>query len=65
MWRMKLNFGKFQSANLPILAAVAILLMACFPIRFLAQQPGQKTFSSPEDASNALVTAAQSNDEKI
>ena len=31
---------------------------------FLAQQPGQKTFSSPEDASNALVAAAQSNDEK-
>src|SRR5208283_4857422 len=30
----------------------------------MAQQPGQKTFSSPEDASNALVTAAQSNDEK-
>jgi hypothetical protein len=30
----------------------------------MAQQPGQKTFSSPEDASNALVTAAQNNDEK-
>jgi len=64
MRRMKLNFDKFQSANLPILAAVAILLTVCFPIRSMAQQPGQKTFSSPEDASNALVTAAQSNDEK-
>jgi hypothetical protein len=30
----------------------------------MAQQPGQKTFSSPEEASNALVTAVQSNDEK-
>jgi hypothetical protein len=30
----------------------------------LAQQQGQKTFSSAEEASNALVTAAQSNDEK-
>ena len=30
----------------------------------MAQQPGQKTFSSPEDASHALVTAAQNNDEK-
>jgi hypothetical protein len=30
----------------------------------MAQQPGQKTFSSPEDASNALFTATQSNDEK-
>ena len=64
MRRTKLNFDKFQWANLPILAAVAILLTACFPIRSMAQQPGQKTFSSPEDASNALVTAAQSNDEK-
>jgi hypothetical protein len=64
MRRTKLNFDKFQWANLPILAAVAILLTACFPIRSVAQQPGQKTFSSPEDASNAFVTAAQSNDEK-
>ena len=64
MRRMKLNFDKFQSANLPILAALAILLTACFPIRSTAQQAGQKTFSSPEDASNALVTAAQNNDEK-
>jgi hypothetical protein len=62
MRRTKLNFGKFQWANLPILAAVAILLI--FPIRSVAQQPGQKTFSSPEDASNAFFTAAQSNDEK-
>jgi hypothetical protein len=30
----------------------------------MAQQSGQKTFSSPEEASNELVTAAQSNDEK-
>jgi hypothetical protein len=30
----------------------------------MAQQPGQKTFSSPEDASSALVAAAQDNDEK-
>ena len=62
MRRTKLNLDRFQWANLPILAAV--LLTACFPIRSMAQQRGQKTFSSPEDASNALVTAAQSNDEK-
>ena len=62
MRRTKLNFDRFQWANLSILAAV--LLTACFPIRSMAQQPGQKTFSSPEDASNALVTAAQSNDAK-
>jgi hypothetical protein len=30
----------------------------------MAQQPGQRTFSSPEEASNAFVTAMQGNDEK-
>ena len=30
----------------------------------MAQQPGQKTFSSAEEASNALVAAARNNDEK-
>ena len=45
-------------------AAIAILSMARFPARSMAQQPGQKTFSSPEDATNAFVTAAQNNDEK-
>ena len=64
MRRTKLNFDKFHWANLPKLAAVAILLTGCFPTRSMAQQPGQKTFSSAEEASNALVTAAQSNDEK-
>ena len=63
MRRMKLNFDKFPWANLTKLAAVAILLVGCFPTHSMAQQPGQKTFSSPEDASNALVTAVQSNDE--
>src|SRR6202035_2521747 len=64
MQRTKLNFDKSHWANLPKLAAIAILLTWCFPARFMAQQQGQKTFSSPEDASNALVAAAQSNDEK-
>jgi hypothetical protein len=61
---MKLSLAKIHWANLAELAAVAILLTACFPTRSMAQQPGQKTFASPEDASNALVTAAQNNDEK-
>ena len=64
MRRTKVNFDKFHWANLPKLAVVAILLTVCFPARSTAQQPGQKTFSSAEEASNALVTAAQSNDEK-
>ena len=60
----KLNFDKFHSATFPKLAAVAILLMGCLPTRSMAQQPGQKTFSSAEEASNALVAAVRSNDEK-
>jgi len=35
------------------------------PAHSVAQQKGQKTFSSPEDASTALVTAAQNNDEEV
>ena len=64
MRRTKLNFDKFHWASLPKLAVVALLLTVCFPTRSTAQQPGQKTFSSAEEASNALLTAAQSNDEK-
>jgi hypothetical protein len=50
--------------NLAKLAAVAILVAGCFVTYSIAQQTGQKTFSSPEDASSALITALQSNDEK-
>jgi Protein of unknown function (DUF2950) len=64
MQRTKLNFGGFRRANVSKLAAVAILLAACFPARSVAQQQGQETFSSAEEASKALVAAAQSNDEK-
>jgi hypothetical protein len=62
MRRTKRNFDKFPWADLSKLAAVAVLLI--FSIRSVAQQPGQKTFSSPEEASNALVAAMQNNDEK-
>jgi len=64
MRRTKLSTDKFHWANLPELAAVAILLTGCVSILSVAQQPGQKTFSSAEEASNALVTAERSNDEK-
>jgi hypothetical protein len=64
MRRTKLKFDKFHWGNVPKVAAVAIVLTVCFATRSMAQQPGQKTFSSPEDGSNALVAATQSNDEK-
>ena len=68
MRRVKLNFDwnfdRLHWANLPKVAAVAIVLTACLCAGSMAQQPGQKTFSSAEGASQALVTAAQNNDEK-
>ncbi len=64
MRRTKLRLDKSHRANLPILAALTVLLAACFPSLSMAQQTGQKTFSSAEDASNALVAAAKNNDEK-
>src|SRR5271166_5590288 len=64
MRRAKLNFQQFHWADLPKFLVVAIFLTACLTTRSMAQQPGQKTFSSAEEASNALVMAAQSNDEK-
>jgi len=64
MRRAKLNFKKHYWSHLPKIIAAAVLLTACIPARSLAQQQGQKTFSSPEEASNALVSAAQNNDEK-
>jgi hypothetical protein len=64
MRRTKLNFDRFHWAGLSKRAAVAILLTGCLPFRSMAQQPGQKTFSSAEAASNALVAALQSNNEK-
>ena len=55
---------KFRELYWVRLASAAILVAACLPQRSVAQQPGQKTFSSPQDASKALVAAAESNDEK-
>jgi Protein of unknown function (DUF2950) len=62
MKRVKLNLDKFQWVNLA--AVVVLVLMGCFAIRSVAQQAGQKTFKSAEEASAALFKAAQSNDEK-
>jgi hypothetical protein len=64
MRRTRLNFGKLDWTNLLEMAAVGILLAGGFPVRSVGQQQGQKTFSSPENAINALVTAAQNNDEE-
>ena len=62
MRRTKLNSDKFHWASLTKLALVAMLLTVCVPSRSMA---GQKMFSSAEEATSALVTAAQANDEKM
>ena len=63
MRRTNLNFENFHWANLAGMTGLALFLMGWVPDLSLAQQPGQKTFSSPEVASLALVTAVQNNDE--
>jgi len=44
--------------------AVPMILTGLLSTRSMAQQPGQKTYGSPEEAGLALVTAAQKNDGK-
>ena len=53
-----------ELSDLLKIAALAMLLFACFAVDSPAQQKGQKTFSSPEEASKAVVAALQNNDEK-
>ena len=64
MRRTNLNLEEFHWTNLLKLAVIAIVLTACFATRAMAQQQSQKTFSSADEAANALVTAEQNNDGK-
>src|SRR5208283_4142312 len=66
MRRAKLNFDGFHGANSPKLAAIvfALFVAACLSTPARAQQAGQKTFASAQEAANAVVAAAESNDEK-
>jgi hypothetical protein len=64
MRRAMLILEQSHRARISKLAAVAMLLTGSVAGSARAQQAGQKTFSSPEEASKAFVAAAQSNDEK-
>jgi Protein of unknown function (DUF2950) len=64
MRQTKLNGNIREFSDLLKIAALATLLFACFAVDSAAQQKGQKTFSSPEEASKAVVAALQNNDEK-
>jgi hypothetical protein len=60
----KLNVNQLSWANLSKFVAVIAVLGGCIPVISVAQQKGQKTFASSEEAANALVQATQSNDEQ-
>src|ERR1700677_5191434 len=64
MQRAKLNLNKSHWADLGAFAGVVVLALGCFASPSMAQQTGQKTFKSPEEAGEALFKAAQSNDGK-
>jgi len=64
MRQTKLNRKTREFSDLMRIVALATLLFACFAADSAAQQRGQKTFSSPEEASKAVVAALQDNDEK-
>lgn len=64
MRQTKRNFKHFCWGGLIEFATAAVILIGCFPASSAAQEKGQKTFSSAEEASHALVIAVQSNDEK-
>jgi hypothetical protein len=64
MRRATLNIKESQRAIFAPAAFAMILAAGCFPQRSMGQQPGEKTFSSPEEAGKALVAAIQNNDEK-
>jgi hypothetical protein len=64
MQRTKLNSGKFECGIFSRLAVAAILGGICFCTASVAQQHGQQTFPSAEDAASALVAAMQGNDQK-
>src|ERR1700728_5482788 len=63
MRQAKMKIDISHRVNRPA-ALVFVFLTGLFAGSAVAQQPGQKTFSSAEAASNAFVTAAQNNDEK-
>ena len=64
MRQTKLKCKTIELRDLLKITVLATLLFACFLTDSAAQQKGQRTFSSPEEASKAFVDAAQNNDEK-
>lgn len=59
-----MRLGVAGRGNFLRMAVAAILLAGLFAAASRAQQAGQKTFASPEEASKAFYAAAKNNDEK-
>jgi hypothetical protein len=64
MWQTKLQLRDSSWGYFPKVVMVAVLLTGSLAAGSLAQEKGQKTFSSAEEASQALVRAFQSDNEK-
>jgi DUF2950 family protein len=62
MRHMKLNLRNVRLSGYFTVATAAFLLFACLAPSVMAQQPGQRTFSSADEACHALVTALKSTD---
>jgi hypothetical protein len=65
MRQKKRQDKRFDWGTFLRLAVVTVLLTGGFAARSMAQQPGQKTFSSPDEATSALVMAMKNNDERL
>ncbi|MGB9236884.1 MAG: DUF2950 domain-containing protein [Terriglobales bacterium] len=59
----KVYWTRLHRADLSKFAAVAVIVTVCWPTVSMAQQRGQKTFASADEASHALVAATKDNDE--
>ena len=62
MRHTKLNLRNVRLSGYFTVATAAFLLFACLAPSVMAQQPGQRTFSSADEACHALVTALKSTD---
>jgi hypothetical protein len=63
MPQAKLNLRTIRLSGYFKVATTAFLLLACLPPRVAAQQKGQKTFSSADEACHALVGALKNRDD--
>jgi hypothetical protein len=64
MRQTELDLRNSYGPTFLMLTAVAFILLASFPTRIAAQQAGEKTFTSPQAATDALIMALKASDEK-